>query len=206
MKLLEVAGHLAADEVFRRYRVCPDARAKTRWHAIWLMVRPDGALSAEKAAEPVGLSNVWLRKLVHRHNAKGPDGDWLYPDALRLKDGVELPRDLRVAVPEQMRGPPAGLVEVERQVARLLRHPRRVGVSRPSGDEHFPRPDVEEEQRGQLNHTAHRPGSDGEGLHQPLIAGEGRRGRLRSRPPESGRPSPATRPCPVRLLVAREGR
>jgi transposase len=74
MKLLTVAGHLAPDEVFRRYRACPDARAKTRWHAIWLMVRPEGPLSAEKAAQAVGLSDVWLRKLVHRYNAKGPDG------------------------------------------------------------------------------------------------------------------------------------
>src|SRR5262245_10815437 len=74
MKRLEVAGHLAPDEVFRRYRACADGREKARWHAIWLMVRPGGPLSAERAALAVGLSDVWVRKLVHRYNAKGPDG------------------------------------------------------------------------------------------------------------------------------------
>jgi transposase len=74
MKPLKVAGHLAPDEVYRRYRACPDARVKTRWHALWLMVRPDGPLSAEKAAEAVGLSDVWVRKLVHRYNARGAGG------------------------------------------------------------------------------------------------------------------------------------
>src|SRR5262245_22008014 len=74
MKRLEVAGHLAPDEVFRRYRACADGREKARWHAIWLMVRPAGPLSAERAAEAVGLSDVWVRKLVHRYNAQGPGG------------------------------------------------------------------------------------------------------------------------------------
>jgi transposase len=80
MKPLKVAGHLAPEEVFRRYRACPDARAKTRWHAIWLMARPAAPLTAEGAAEAVGLSAVWVRKLVHRYNANGPEG---------LQDGRE---------------------------------------------------------------------------------------------------------------------
>lgn len=73
MKRLEVAGHLTPEQVNRRYRDCPDARVKTRWHAIWLMVRPEGPLTAEKAAAAVGLSDVWVRQLVHRYNANGPD-------------------------------------------------------------------------------------------------------------------------------------
>lgn len=74
MKPLQVAGHLAPDEIYRRYRSCPDGRLKTRWHAVWLMARPDRPLTAEGAAEAVGLSAVWVRKLVHRYNAEGPDG------------------------------------------------------------------------------------------------------------------------------------
>jgi transposase len=74
MAVLKVAGHLAPDEVYRRYRACPDGRVKTRWQAIWLMVRPAGPLGAEKAAEAVGLSDVWVRQLVHRYNDRGPDG------------------------------------------------------------------------------------------------------------------------------------
>jgi transposase len=74
MKPLTVAGHLAPDEVYRRYRGCPDGRVKARWHALWLMVRPGQPLTAEKAALAVGLSDVWVRQLVHRYNANGPAG------------------------------------------------------------------------------------------------------------------------------------
>jgi transposase len=74
MKPLAVAGHLAPGEVCRRYRDRPGGRVKTRWHAIWLMARPKGPLSAEKAAEAVGLSDAWVRKLARRYNASGPDG------------------------------------------------------------------------------------------------------------------------------------
>jgi hypothetical protein len=69
MQRLTVAGHLAPDELYRRYRACPDGRVKTRWHALWLMARPDGPLTAEQAARAVGLSDVWVRQLVHRRNA-----------------------------------------------------------------------------------------------------------------------------------------
>ena len=74
MKPMQVAGHLAPDELCRRYRDCRDGRAKTRWHALWLMARPAEPLTAEKAGETVGLSAVWVRKLAHRYNAKGPEG------------------------------------------------------------------------------------------------------------------------------------
>ena len=74
MQRITVAGHLAPDELYRRYRACPDARVKTRWHALWLMARPGEPLSAEQAARAVGLSDVWVRKLVHRYNARGPGG------------------------------------------------------------------------------------------------------------------------------------
>lgn len=74
MKPLKVAGHLAPEGLYRRYRDCRDSRAKTRWHALWLMARPAGPLTAEKAAEAVGISAVWVRQLVHRYNDRGPDG------------------------------------------------------------------------------------------------------------------------------------
>jgi transposase len=74
VKALKVAGHLAPDELYKRYRGCRDGRAKTRWQALWLMARPDGPLTAGEAAEAVGLSPVWVRKMVHRYNASGPEG------------------------------------------------------------------------------------------------------------------------------------
>src|SRR5262245_6307932 len=74
MERLTVVGHLTPDEVYRRYRDCAEGRVKARWHALWLMVRPDGAMAAEQAAKVVGLSDVWVRQLVHRYNDHGPDG------------------------------------------------------------------------------------------------------------------------------------
>lgn len=73
MERLTVVGHLTPDEVYQRYRDCPDGRVQSRWHALWLMARPDGRMAAEQAAKVVGLSDVWVRKLVHRYIAGGPD-------------------------------------------------------------------------------------------------------------------------------------
>lgn len=74
MKRLPVVRHLAADEVGRRYRSCSDAQEKTRWHLIWLLLRPGGTLSCEQAGPLVGLSDVHARTILKRWNAHGPDG------------------------------------------------------------------------------------------------------------------------------------
>lgn len=71
---LPVVGHLSADEVGDRYRRCPDPKEKTRWHLIWLLLRPDGPLSCERAAPLVGLSDTHARTVLRRWNADGPDG------------------------------------------------------------------------------------------------------------------------------------
>jgi len=73
MERLTVAGHLTPGELYNHYRGCRDARVKARWHALWLMARPGEPMSAEQAAATVGLSDVWVRKLVHRYNDRGPD-------------------------------------------------------------------------------------------------------------------------------------
>src|SRR5262249_59377646 len=52
----------------------PAGGVGARWPAVWLRVGPDGPRSAEGAAAAVGLSDVWVRRLVHRYNAKGPEG------------------------------------------------------------------------------------------------------------------------------------
>lgn len=73
MKRLPVTAHRSADEVGRRYRHCPDPKAKTRWHLVWLLLRDD-ALTCERAAPLVGLSDTHARTVLKRWNAAGPDG------------------------------------------------------------------------------------------------------------------------------------
>ena len=74
MKRLPVIAHLPHEEVGRRYRTCPDPREKTRWHLIWLLLRPGGPACCEQAAPLIGLSDVYARAVLKRWNAHGPGG------------------------------------------------------------------------------------------------------------------------------------
>lgn len=74
MKRLPVVAHLPVEDVGRRYRNCADPKEKTRWHLIWLLLRPGQPLSCERAAPLVGLSDVYARAVLRRWNAQGPEG------------------------------------------------------------------------------------------------------------------------------------
>ena len=74
MKPLPVVAHLPHEEVGRRYRGCKDAKEKTRWHLVWLLLRPGAPACCEQAAPLVGLSDVHARAVLRRWNAHGPDG------------------------------------------------------------------------------------------------------------------------------------
>jgi transposase len=73
MKRLPVVDHLSHEEIGRRYRHCPNAAEKTRWHLLWLVTRPDHPVSATTAAGLVGLTPAWGRAILKRYNACGPD-------------------------------------------------------------------------------------------------------------------------------------
>jgi len=73
MTRLPVVEHLSHDEIDRRYRACPDAAEKTRWHVLWLVTRPGQPLSATSAAKLVGFTPAWGRAILKRYNAGGPD-------------------------------------------------------------------------------------------------------------------------------------
>jgi transposase len=72
MTRLPVVEHLSPEEIDRRYRSCPDAAQKSRWHVLWLVTRPDRPLSATKAAGLVGFTPAWGRAILKRYNAHGP--------------------------------------------------------------------------------------------------------------------------------------
>lgn len=73
-KRLPIVLHLPPEEIVRRYRSCRSGVEKTHWQALWLLTRRENPLSPAQAAEQVGLSAVWVRTLIKRWNAQGPDG------------------------------------------------------------------------------------------------------------------------------------
>lgn len=73
MTRLPVVPHLSHGEIDRRYRLCPDAAEKSRWHVLWLVTRPGHPSSATAAAKLVGFTPAWGRAILKRYNDRGPD-------------------------------------------------------------------------------------------------------------------------------------
>jgi transposase len=71
---LPIVLRLPPEEIARRYRACRSGVEKTHWQALWLLTRPDQPQSPAQAALQVGLTPVWVRTLLKRWNAEGPDG------------------------------------------------------------------------------------------------------------------------------------
>jgi transposase len=74
MQRLPVERHLTANRARARYRACRHPVEKTRWHAVWLLLRADAPRTPAQVAELVGLSVVTVRDVLHRWNDRGPDG------------------------------------------------------------------------------------------------------------------------------------
>jgi transposase len=66
--------HLPHDEIACRYRACRWGVEKTHWQALWLLTRPIDPPRPAEAAARLGLSAGWVRALIKRWNAEGPDG------------------------------------------------------------------------------------------------------------------------------------
>lgn len=71
---LPIVPHLPHEEIARRYRSCRLGLEKTHWQVLWLLTRPDDPLTPAQAAAHVGLTPSWVRTLLKRWNAEGPDG------------------------------------------------------------------------------------------------------------------------------------
>jgi transposase len=74
MKRLPVVRHLSADRAEAAYRACRHPIEKTRWHAIWLLLRTDEPRTPAQVADLVGLSVITTRDVLKRWNECGPDG------------------------------------------------------------------------------------------------------------------------------------
>jgi transposase len=74
MKRLPVQRHRTANQAWAKYRACRNSVEKTRWHAIWLLLRTDPPRTPAQVAEVVGLSVIAVRESLKRWNARGPEG------------------------------------------------------------------------------------------------------------------------------------
>ncbi len=66
-----VAEHLGLEEVRARHRAARDPVERDRWRMIRLLV---AGRSLADVAEATGSSTRWVREVVRRYNADGPDG------------------------------------------------------------------------------------------------------------------------------------
>ena len=74
MARIPFVRHLPAGKVRYRYTSCRHPVEKPRWHALWLLARTDNPRTPAEVADVVGLSAVTVRAVLHRWNARGPDG------------------------------------------------------------------------------------------------------------------------------------
>ena len=66
---IELAEHLATEELQQRYRTCSDPREARRWHALWLL---STGRAIGEVAELLGLHRNGVRKILKRYNTAGP--------------------------------------------------------------------------------------------------------------------------------------
>lgn len=67
---IRLVSHLSTEELFTRYRQAKRASEKTHWQVLWLISQEKTSL---EAAQATGYSQKWVRRLVARYNADGPD-------------------------------------------------------------------------------------------------------------------------------------
>lgn len=95
---IRLTSHLSTEELFARYRLAKRAAEKSHWQVLWLLSQ--GKTSLE-VAEATGYSQKWVRRLVARYNADGPeamnDRRSTNPGQRRLLS-VELQRELSAAL------------------------------------------------------------------------------------------------------------
>jgi transposase len=71
---LPIALHLEPDEIARRYRACRSGVEKTHWQVLWLLTRSQDPPTPAEVAAQLGLTPAWVRTLLKRWNAQGPEG------------------------------------------------------------------------------------------------------------------------------------
>lgn len=130
---LPIVPHLTHDEIARRYRACRTGVEKTHRQVLWLLTRPDGPPAPAAVASLVGLSAGWVRAVLKRWDADGPDGLSDRRAAVnggRNKLTADQQIDLRAAIQQ---GPPDGGVWTGLKVAGNIRDRRGVSICKQTG-------------------------------------------------------------------------
>lgn len=71
---ITVRPRLSEEDLFQRYRNCPNAKQRSYWQTLWLLSRRNQPLTVQEVSQVVGFSSDWVRKIVRRYNALGPTG------------------------------------------------------------------------------------------------------------------------------------
>jgi transposase len=132
---LSIVLHLSHDEIGRRYRACRSGVEKTHWQALWLLTRPEDPPAPAAVATQLGLSAGWVRALIKRWNAEGPDGladRRTTNNGGRHKLSVEQQIDLWAALQQ---APPDGGLWTGPKVAAYVLHRWGVSVCKQTGGE-----------------------------------------------------------------------
>ena len=132
MARIPFARHRTANQIRAKYRACRHPIEKTRWHALWLLARTDEPRTPARVAALVGLSDVTVRAILHRWNARGPDG---VADG-RTGNGSEpklTPRRRDALYAALQRRPPDGGLWTGPKVARYVRDRWGVSIGKVTG-------------------------------------------------------------------------
>ena len=70
-RVLTVTPRVSVDELAHRYRHAHDPVERTHWQIIWLVAQGH---PVPEVATLVGYTANWVRAIVRRYNAEGPDG------------------------------------------------------------------------------------------------------------------------------------
>lgn len=97
-----VAPHLSVDALHTRYRHAHDPVTRSHWHIIWLVAQGH---RIPEVATLVGYSPNWVREIVRRYNAAGPDAVGDQRAAHRGGNPPLLSPALREALAAALEGP-----------------------------------------------------------------------------------------------------
>jgi transposase len=185
---LPIVPHLSPEEIARRYRTCRGGVEKTHWQILWILTRPEAPPTPAEVAGQVGLTPAWVRTVLKRWNAEGPDG---LADRRAAANGgrPKLSAEPQAALFEALQGrPDDGGLWTGPKVAAYVRDRRGVTVRTEAGwrwlrrlglSPQVPRPKnpgaaTADEQR----RWKRRPGrADGRGAPRPPRQGRGAMGR-----------------------------
>lgn len=70
-RYLTLVPHLTTGELEQRYRQSHDPVERSHWHMLWLL---GCGHRIPAVATMTGYRAKWIRTIVHRYNAEGPDG------------------------------------------------------------------------------------------------------------------------------------